>query len=124
MQNDHKNTSRGKMPRSCIQDDRSSTLSFELADPSDEAGESETWRTATRVAGKKALVIDFSLLMAMDAASRHLLSRYDAGETRIVGTCEPAAQLAQSIGGIPGASVPGVCEPCGVWISLEAGQKR
>ena len=68
-------------------------------------------------------VIDFSLLTAMDAASRRLLSRY-GGETLIVGSCEPEGQLAQSIAGVPGSSVPAVCEPCGVWISLEAGQKR
>ncbi len=114
------------MPRSCIQDERSSPPSFELADPlgCDDAGESETWPTAIRVAGNKALVIDFSLLTAMDAASRHLLSRYDAGETGIVGNCEPEGQLAQSIGGIPRASVPAVCEPFGIWVSLGASQKQ
>jgi hypothetical protein len=62
------------MPRSGIQDDRFSTLSFELAGPpaSDDAEKSEkTWRTATGVAGNNVPVIDFRLLTAMDEARRH-----------------------------------------------------
>jgi hypothetical protein len=121
MQNDHQNTSRGTVPRSCIQDDRSPTPRFQLADPfgRDDAGESETkWRTATRLAVNNAAAIDFSLSTTMDAASRHLLSRYSAGETRIVAVCEQAGQLAESIGGTPGPSVPAVCEPFGIWVSL------
>jgi hypothetical protein len=100
MQNDRQNASRGKMPRSCIEDDGS------------------------RIAGNDAPMIDFSLLTAMDQASRHLLSRDHAGATRIVTICEQAGQLAESIAGTQVASAPAVCEPCGIWVSFGASQKE
>ena len=43
---------------------------------------------------------------------------------RIVGSCEPEGQLAQSNGRIPGASIPTVRERFGIWVSLGARQKR
>jgi hypothetical protein len=94
-------------------------MAFNSALGCDGAGELATRRTA-RVAGNKALVIDFSLLTAMDAASRRFLSRYHAGET----VCEQTSSSPESIADIPVASHTAVCEPCRVWISLGAGQKR
>ena len=110
-----------------MQKDRENARSFELAGPAGrgDVGEYEKeGRTAPRVAGNDVSVIDFSLLTAMDEASRHLLSRRHAGETRILAICEQAGQLAESIGGIPAPSVPAAFEPFGIWISLGASQKQ
>jgi len=122
----HPNANGGTMLRSCIQDGRS-TLCFELAGPlgCDDAGESEKiWRRATCVAGNKARVIDLSLLMAINGAGRRLLSCDHAGEIRFVASCDRAGTLAESIAGIPAARVPATCEPCGIWVSLDASHER
>jgi len=74
--------------------------------------------------GDKAVVIDLSLLTAIDGAGRRLLSRYHAGEIRFVASSERAGTLAESIAGIPVTSVPATCEPCGIWVSFDAGQER
>jgi hypothetical protein len=56
-------------------------------------------------------------------ADHPLLSRDQARGVRFVASCEPARPLAgESIAGSPADSVPPICEPCGVWISLDAGQ--
>jgi len=102
-------------------------LCFEVAGPlgCDDAGEAEKiWRKATCVAGNKAWVIDFSLLMAINGAGRRLLSCGHAGEIRFVASCERAATPADSIADIPVAPVPLICEPCGIWVSLDASQER
>jgi hypothetical protein len=74
--------------------------------------------------GDRALVIDLSLLTVIDGTGRRLLSCYHAGEMRFVASCERAGTLAESIAGIPVASVPATCEPCGIWVSLDASQER
>jgi hypothetical protein len=114
------------MLRSCIPDGRS-TLCFELAGPlgSDDVGESKkAWRTATCVAGNKAPVIDLSLLTAIDGAGRRLLSRYNAGKIRFVASSGRAGTFAEAIAGIHVAPVPALCEPYGIWVSLDASQER
>jgi hypothetical protein len=114
------------MLRSRIQDGRS-TLCFDLAGPlecDDDGKFEEAWRTATCVAGNAALVIDLSLLTTIDGAGRRLLSRYHASGIRFVASCEQERTRAESIAGIPVASVPAISEPCGVWVSLDASQER
>jgi hypothetical protein len=71
----------------------------------------------------KALVIDLSLLTAIDGAGRRLLSRYHGGEIWFVVSSERAGTLAESIAGIPVASVPATREPCGIWVSLDGSRE-
>jgi hypothetical protein len=114
------------MLRSRLQDGRS-TLYFELAGPlrSEDVGKfDEAWLRAIRVAGNTALVIDVSLLTGIDGAGRRLLRRYHSRGIRFIASSERARTLAESTAGIPVASVPVVCEPCGVWVSLDASQDR
>jgi hypothetical protein len=113
------------MLRSCTLDGRS-TLCFELAGPlgCDDVGESKAWRTATCVEGNTALVVDLSVLTAIDGARRRLLSQHHSGEVRFVASFERAGTLVESIAGIPAASVPATCEPCGIWVSLDASHER
>ena len=66
---------------------------------------------------------DLTLLTAIDGADHPLLSRDQARGVRFVASCEPARTLAEeSIAGSPAGSVPQICEPCGVWVSLDASQ--
>jgi hypothetical protein len=129
MQNDHPrhpNANGGTTLRSRIADGRS-TLCFELAGPlgCDDVGEfKKAWRTTTCVAGNRALVIDLGLLMAIDGAGRRLLSCDHDGEIRFVASCERTGTLAESIAGIPIAPDPAICEPCGIWVSLDARHER
>jgi hypothetical protein len=104
------------MLRSCIQDGRS-VLCFEPTGPlgSDDA---------EGVAGDKAHVIDLSLLTATDGSGRRLLSRDHPSELRFVASCEQAGTLGESIAGVPVAPGPAICEPCGIWVSLDAIQER
>jgi hypothetical protein len=111
--------------RSRKQDGRS-TLCLDLADPSecDDTGEPEKiWRTATCVAGNEALVIDLSLLTGIDGAGRRSLSHSHPGETRFVASCERPGTHAESIAGFSAALVPVTCEPCGIWVSVDARQR-
>lgn len=66
---------------------------------------------------------DVSLLTAIDGADHPLLSGDQARGVRFVASCEPARTLAEeSIAGSPAGSVPQICEPCGVWVSLDTSQ--
>ncbi len=111
------------MLRSGRQNDRS-TLCFELASPLgfDEVGPSKQgWRSAASVAGHKALVIELSLLTAMAGADRRLLSRRHAGEMWFVGERERAGTVPEPIAD-SAASIPAICEPFGIWVSVKASQ--
>ena len=113
MQNDHPrhpNANGGTTLRSCIPDGRS-TLCLELAGPlgCDDVGESKkAWRATTCVAGNRALVIDLGLLMAIDGAGRRLLSLRKSPRSLAIHV----------------APVPALCEPCGIWVYLDASQER
>jgi hypothetical protein len=82
----------------------------------------KAWSTATCVEGKTELMIDLNLLTAIDEAGRRLLNRYHASGVRFVASCERAPTLGGSSADIPVVSAPLLCEPCGIWVSLEAGQ--
>jgi hypothetical protein len=76
------------------------------------------WRKDTLVAGYEALMVERSLLTAIDEADRRLSSRYDADEIRLVVSCQRPEDLVESMATIPVAQAPATCEPCGVWVSL------
>ena len=111
------------MLRSRIYNGRS-ILCLDLAAPESEDVENleKAGHTATCVRGSTR-VTDPSLLTAIDGADHPFLSRDQARGVRFVASCEPARPLAEeSIAGSPAGSVPQICEPCGVWISLDPGQ--
>jgi hypothetical protein len=112
------------MLRSRIYNGRS-ILCLDLAAPeSEEVGNlHQAGRPATCVSGNTARVTDLSPLTAIDGVDYPLFSRDQARGVRFVASCEPAQTLAEeSITGSPAGSVPQICEPCGVWVSLDAGQ--
>ena len=105
------------MLRSRIYNGRS-ILCLDVAPESEDVG-----RPATFVRGSTARVTDPSLLTTMDGADHPLLSGDYARGVRFVASCEPARTLAEeSIAGSPAGSLPQICEPCGVWVSLDASQ--
>jgi hypothetical protein len=111
------------MLRSLIYNGRS-ILCLDLAPDSEDAGNLEkTGCPATCVTGNTARVTDPSRLTAIDGAEHPLLSRDQAPGVRFVGNREPARTLAEeSIADSPPGSGPEICEPCGVWVSLDASQ--
>jgi hypothetical protein len=78
--------------------------------------------------GRSILCIDLAAPESEDVgnlektgADHPLLSRDHARGVRFVASCEPARTLAEeSIAGSPAGPVPQICEPCGVWVSLDA----
>jgi len=56
--------------------------------------------------GDKAIVIDLSLLTAIERAGRRLLSRFHAGEIWFVAKLRRAGTLAESIAGTPWPRFP------------------
>jgi len=46
------------------------------------------------------------------------------GELQLVFSCERTGTLAGSVASLPLDSIPAICEPCGVWVSLDASHKR
>jgi hypothetical protein len=112
------------MLRSRIYNGRS-ILCLDLAAPeSEDIGNLEkAVCPAACAAGNTARMTDLSLLTAIDGADHPFLSPDQARGVRFVASCEPARTLAEeSIAGRPAGSVPPICEPCGVWVSLDASQ--
>jgi hypothetical protein len=99
----------------CMDDSRPSLY---FGDPlgCDDAGTAgKLRRSGTCVAGSEVLAVEQGLLAAADGAR---------GEVRLVLSCEQTGTLAEPAAGISAASAPALCEPCGVWISLDAGKER
>ena len=93
-------------------------MCFDFADRlayDDTGAPAKLWRRGTCVAGGEVLAMERGLLAAVDGAG---------GEVRLVLSCERTGAITESIEGTSAASVPAAREPCGVWVSLGAGQKR
>jgi hypothetical protein len=70
--------------------------------------------------GRSILCLD---LAPIDGEGRSLSSRDHGRGFRFVASCEPVPTLPeQAIAGMPMASDPPICEPYGIWVSLDANQ--